>query len=209
MDHKRGRKAGASTTLKVISLIMILLLLVALGIYWTKTLTPAPGPWAPAEPEQRFFLPAKGNGHKLVHLPFYSIALDSAGAAVWAACEYDARMKETFTIPDSLFPSLSPGDLQLWRTWQKRGQDAAMRLGRVFVITGPLPMGGKQFEVWLDEGFQKLEGVGVLLPQQAVVSIDSVETLTGLDLFAAYWLDSLENEVEKNVNLPHWRPEIP
>lgn len=209
MDHKRGGKAGAATTLKVISLLMVLLLLVALGIYWTKTLPPIPGAWAPAEPEQRYFLPASGNATKVVHFPFYSVALDSAGAAIWAACEYDARMKEAVTIPDSLFPNMPAGDLQLWRDWQKRGQDAARRLGRVFVVTGPLSMGGTQFVAWLDEGFQKLEGVGVLLPQQVPVSIDSVEALTGLDLFAAYWLDSLENAVEKNTNMPHWRPEIP
>lgn len=209
MDHRRGGNTGATTTLKVISLLMVLLLLVALGIYWTKALTPKPGAWTPAVPEQRFFLPAAGSNQKIVHFPTYSIAVDSAGTAIWAACEYDARMKEAFTIPDSLFPALLPADARLWQAWQKKGQDAAMRLGRVFVITGPLPAAGNRFVVWLDEGFQQLEGTGVLLPQQAVVSIDSVEALTGLDLFAAYWLDSLENEVEKSLNLPHWRPEIP
>jgi hypothetical protein len=209
MDHKRGGKTGAATTLKVISLLMVLLLLVALGVYWTKTLTPTPRAWTPAAPEQRFFLPAAGSSHKIVHFPAYSMAIDSTGTAIWAACEYDARMKDAFTIPDSLFPALLRDDLQHWKEWQKKGQGAALRLGRVFVVTGPLTEGGSSFVAWLDEGFKKLEAAGVLLPQQAVVSIDSIEALTGLDLFAAYWLDSLENQVEKTVNLDHWRPEIP
>lgn len=209
MQHKRGGKKGATTTLRAVGLLMALFLLVALGIEWIKNIPASPGPWMPAPPEDRYFLPAADSATLVIHNPLYSIGTTREGALVWAACEYDARMEKAFAFPDSLFPQIEPDMLPSWHNWQEKSLNAARRLGRLFVISGPVPPDPRRhFMVWLDEGYQRLEGVGVLFPDQAVVPIDSVEELTGLDLFAEYWLDSLEIEVEKSVNLTHWNPEI-
>lgn len=208
-QHKRGGRSGAVTLLRAISLLMVLLLLIALGIYWAGVLPAPSGGWMPAAPEKRFFLPEAKAPLRLVHFPKFSAALDSTGAAVWAACEYDARMTDDWIFPDSLFPRMSDQDLPRWRDWLQASRQAALRLGRLFVVAGPFPNAGEgHYLVWLDEGLQLLEGVGVIFPQGVPVSIDSVEALTDIDFFADYWLDSLEAEVEKSLNLGHWSPEI-
>lgn len=136
--------------------------------------------------------------------------MDSPGrSTVWAAWELDAQAGIDYqkTFFDSLTFALAP---QAWNALGLSGQDLVKRLGHVYFTAGPAAS-GQIFCAWLDNG-QKIEAAGILLGDSLrsplVVSIDSIETLTGLDLFAELWVDSLEAEVEKAVHIPHWEPEI-
>ena len=222
MQHRRGGKSGAASLLKVFALFLVLFLLLFLGIYWIKTMPLHPAAWKPADPEHRFFLPGRGSIVNVVQTPYFSLGYSpEQQIAIWAVCEWDARMEPGLpTFYDSNYFQLDTAMMPVWKEWGRKGQDAARRLGRLFVVAGPLgifsdslPSSAGYFLVWLDEGYEKLEALGLIFPkslpyQPVPVSVDSVETLTGLDLFAEYWLDSLENQVEKTVNIAHWAPEI-
>ena len=215
MQHRRGGKAGAGALIKVFGLFLVLFLLLFGGIYWFNN-QPGPAAWQPAGPGERFFLPAIDSAWRVEHTPAYSLAFaPGREEPLWLACEWDARMEEK--APASFFATayfqLEAPLEAAWQEWGRRGQTAARRLGRLFVIGGPMPS-GDLFLVWLDEGTVELQAVGLILPrtapQQAFsVPVDSVEARTGLDFFADYWLDSLENVVERSVNPGHWVPEIP
>ncbi|MBK7336303.1 MAG: hypothetical protein IPJ00_09085 [Saprospirales bacterium] len=166
--------------------------------------------WSPASPENRFFLPGADPRHQVIHYPYYSVGMDSPGrTTVWAAWELDALADTDYqkTFFDSLTFSLAP---QAWKALGKSGQDLVGRLGHVYFTAGPAAS-GQIFCALLDNG-QKIEAAGILLGDSLqspiVLSIDSIETLTGLDLFAELWVDSLEAEVEKAVHIAHWEPEI-
>ena len=214
MQHRRGGNTGAATLLKVFGLFLVLFLLLFLGIYWIKTMPLQPPAWKPADAAHRFFLPGVDSTVNVVHGPYFSMAYAAYNSRpIWAACEWDARMEGSIpTFYDSNYFQLHTQLAPVWEEWGSKGKRTAQRLGRLFVVAGPAPKG--YFLVWLDEGFEKLEGLGLLFPdslpfQPVPLSIDSLENLTNLDFFAGYWLDSLENEVEKGVNPVHWEPEVP
>lgn len=223
MQHRRGGKTGAASLLKVFALFLVLFLLLFLGIYWIKTMPLKPVAWMPAPADQRFFLPAHDSTVKVVHNLYYSLGYSSGDPIpIWAACEWDARMEAGMpTFFDSNYFHLDSALTSVWREWGRKGEEAALRLGRLFVLAGPMDLPADSaavnpafFLVWLDEGYEKLEALGLLFPQDppfqpVVVPVDSVESLSGLDLFSDYWLDSLENQVEKTVNISHWAPEVP
>lgn len=211
MEHEKGGKSGVSALIRVLGLGFMLFLLLYLGFQWVKNMPLAPDDWMPAGPEARYFLPGADSTIEVIHFPWFSTGVSKQSRkTIWAACEWDARMEKPEIIPDTLFPALSPPMLSLWREWMGKGQEAARRLGRLFVVTG-VPEAGQFYMVWLDEGVSQLEAAGLVFQsaEPRVVSVDSIEFLTGLDLFADYWLDSLENEVEKRVNQAHWAPQIP
>lgn len=166
--------------------------------------------WSPAPPENRFFLPGADPRYQVNHYTYYSTGIDPQNrSTIWAAWELDALAGIDYqkTFFDSLSFALGP---QAWKALGKSGQDLVERMGHVYFTAGPAAP-GQIFCAWLDNG-QKIEAAGLLLRDSLqspfVVSIDSIESLTGLDLFADLWVDSLEGEVEKAVHIPHWEPEI-
>ena len=219
MQHRRSGKMGASGLLKVFGLFLVLFLLLFLGMYWMKTMPFRPAAWSPADPAQRFFLPEQKSGVEVRHHPNYSLAFLAADSSIcWAACEWDARMDTGLTsFFDTNYFQMDTLMYQTWKEWGQKGQSAAQRLGKIFVVAGKipeldsLPSQEKYYMAWLDEGYAKLEAVGLIFCDSRLrsVPVDSVESLIEIDLFPEYWLDSLENLVEKELNAEHWAPEIP
>jgi len=221
MQHQRQGRGGSASLIRVAGMSLVLVLLLISGIKWMKTLDRSHVAWRPVAPEDRFFLPRTEAAGTVRHTDFFSLGYSGGSQVpVWAACEWDARMGDKH-LPSYFDSNYFQMSLPLFSKWQElgsRGEDAARRLGRVYSVSGPVRPGMAThfFVVWLDEGFQKIEAVGLLLgndlPENgftpAVVTIDSIESLTGLDLFPDLLTDSLENEVEKNVYTAHWEPEI-
>jgi hypothetical protein len=222
---QHSAQGGPGNLIRVIGLLLALVLLLYAGFSWLKTLPAGEGGWRPVAPEERFFLPATGEGEQIRHFSHYSICVGPGRMApLWSAAEMDARMDEKLNagifIDSSFQMQMQPGQIPAWKELGTKGMQAARRLGRVFWVAGPIwesedaQLWPSHFYcIWLDEGHDKLEALGVLLPNQAgaqavPVSIDSIETLTGIDFFAEYWLDSLANEVENAINLAHWAPEF-
>ncbi|MBK7407648.1 MAG: hypothetical protein IPJ40_05935 [Saprospirales bacterium] len=186
MQHRKGGNTGAASLLKVFGLFLVLFLLLFLGIYWIKSMPLKPPLWKPADTAHRFFLPEADSTVKVVHGPFFSMGYAANNPRpIWAACEWDARMEGTIpTFYDSNYFQLDVRMAPAWKEWGSKGQETARRLGKLFVVAGPAP--GGYFLVWLDEGFEKLEAIGLLFPdslpfQPVAVSLDSLENLSGLD----------------------------
>ena len=225
MQHQKQGGRGAASLIRVVGLALVLVLLLLSGLQWVKKLEPVNAVWRPVSPENRYFLPGGDSTHSIAHFPYYSICnYPFRPLPLWAACEWDARMEEE-AIPaffDSNYFRMDSALFARWKDLGSRGKAVARRLGRVYAVAGPVwgqdsTQGPVSFFcAWLDEGYEKIECVGMLLPNPmpannkvpVILSIDSIESLSGLDLFAGLLLDSLENEVEKTFHIPHWEPEI-
>lgn len=214
MQHSRQGNTGAASLIRVVGLVLVLFLLLFTGVRWLNSLEPPRSGWVPAIPENRFFLPGSDSSVQIRHTPYYSLGYaPERELPLWAACEWDALMGASAlpSLFDSNYFHMDDRLLAQWRELGRRGEEAARRLGRVYLVTGPVSS-GRYFCTWLDEGYQAMEGIGFLLADPnappVITTVDSIEALTGLDLFAGLWLDSLENAVEKAVHLPHWELEI-
>jgi len=110
----------------------------------------------------------------------------------------------------------------IWRKLESLVRDWAIKYGAIYLVTGPVfrdnistiggngvTVPGYYYKVILD--LKRREGIGFILLHESssqslssfVVSIDSVESITGLDFFPALE-DGLEREVEGPPTLRLW-----
>lgn len=145
--------------------------------------------------------------------------LAPAAAMAWSP----EVMSESFYL-SNMSPQDPSFNRGIWRVLEEEVREFARLHGEVFVVTGPvlkdgLPTIGPNgvsipeyyFKVVLDYREPELEGIAFVLantfadgPLEAfAVSIDSVESLTGIDFFPVI-PDPMEDRIEGSITLEHW-----
>jgi len=134
-------------------------------------------------------------------------------------------MSESFFM-SNMSPQKPGFNLGIWRKLESIVRDWAVKYGEIYVVTGPVfsdnigriggngvTVPGYYYKVILD--LKRREGIGFLLLHESssqslssfVVSIDSVESITGLDFFPGLE-DELEREIEGLPTLRLWPMKI-
>jgi endonuclease G len=133
-------------------------------------------------------------------------------------------MSESFYM-SNVTPQRPGFNRGIWRRLEEQVRTWATKYEEIYIVTGPileenLPTIGSNkvavpnyyYKVILDYKKPQLKGIGFVLPhreasekplQSYVISIDSVETLTGIDFFPAI-PDSLEEIIEATIQLNRW-----
>ena len=133
-------------------------------------------------------------------------------------------MEQCFYM-SNISPQKSEFNGGVWRELEELVREWTKEEKELYIVTGPvLPYGLKRFgknkvgiprhfyKVILDIKAPKYKAIAFLMknrrtsknPKHFAVSIDSVESFTGLNFFPAL-PDSLENVIESNLNLKAWR----
>lgn len=139
--------------------------------------------------------------------------------------KWDRRaMEETFYLTN-ICPQTKALNVGAWRTLEEKCRQWAQQEGKIYIVCGPV-IGKKPVEfigdsrVWVPDSFFKViiapyanppRGIGFLMPntsvkggmQACVVSIDSVECVTGHDFFHSL-PDDLENDLERQKKFAQW-----
>ena len=133
-------------------------------------------------------------------------------------------MQETFYLTN-ICPQAKALNTGSWRTLEEKCRVWARALGHIYIVCGPV-IDGKPMEyigdsrIYVPDRFFKAiiapdanpaMGIGFIMPngkvpggmQPHAVSIDSIEALTGHDLFPAL-PDELEKELESQCNFNRW-----
>ncbi len=133
-------------------------------------------------------------------------------------------MEETFYLTN-ICPQVKALNVGAWRTLEEKCRQWAREEGRIYIVCGPV-IGNKPVEligdsrVWVPDSFFKViiapyanppRGIGFLMPntavkggmQTCVVSIDSVEKVTGHDFFPTL-PDDIENDLESQHKFSQW-----
>lgn len=133
-------------------------------------------------------------------------------------------MEETFYLTN-ICPQAKALNVGAWRTLEEKCRQWARQEGRIYIVCGPV-IGSKPAEVigdsrvWVPDSFFKViiapyanppRGIGFLMPntsvkggmQTCVVTIDSVERVTGHDFFHSL-PDDIESDVESQHKFSQW-----
>ena len=139
----------------------------------------------------------------------------------------EKAMVESFYM-SNMAPQTAAFNNGLWHELEKGVREWTREKGRLYIITGPVlpkkPVGqtiGKN-KVWVPEHFYKIvicpdeedmQPAAFLLSQRTatsgslmdfMVTVDSLETLTGLDFFGGLLADETEEKVESRVVPESW-----
>ena len=131
-------------------------------------------------------------------------------------------MSETFLM-SNISPQEHAFNGGIWRELEQNARRWAKQKGELYVVVGPLygPNSKRigRNRVAVPKAFFKVllapeqeEAIGFVIPnavseerlEHYAMSIDSVETLTGLDFFSDLLLDEVEEKVESNFSPEDW-----
>jgi len=151
----------------------------------------------------------KGSGYDRGHLcPAGDMTLDKTS------------MSESFFL-SNMSPQVPSFNRGIWSTMEGQVRKWALKYSKLYVITGPIFKGdqgtigedevtvpGYYYKVLFD-GKDKM--IGFILPNAKgtstidsyAVSVDNIESLTGIDFFPELD-DKIENQLEKSTNLSGW-----
>ena len=137
----------------------------------------------------------------------------------------DEAMLETFYL-SNISPQSRNFNQGIWRELEELTRNWAKKYKELYVVTGPVlsvpPKGTigdnevsvpqAYFKVLLDISEPEVKSIAFVIPNQVsydplfefAVSIDEVETLTGIDFFAELLDESLEKELESSFNIDLW-----
>lgn len=133
--------------------------------------------------------------------------------------------KETL-LPNNITPQLVAFNKGIWRELEEQIRMWVGHSKRLIIISGPvfddqqreepdsnqirIPAGF--FKVILDIDNTPPQAIGFVLPHESqekkliefVISVDHVEEKTGIDFFPDLFTDTLEEQIEQEVNTAHW-----
>lgn len=137
----------------------------------------------------------------------------------------DEAMLETFYL-SNISPQSRNFNQGIWRELEELTRNWAKKYKELYVVAGPVlsvsPKGTigdnevsvpqAYFKVLLDISEPEVKSIAFVIPNQVsydplfefAVSIDEVETLTGIDFFAELLDESLEKELESSFNIDLW-----
>jgi endonuclease G len=129
-------------------------------------------------------------------------------------------MSESFYL-SNMSPQLASFNRGIWSTMESQVREWTLKYSKLYVVTGPIfkdnigvigedkvTVPGYYYKVLFD-GKDKM--IGFILPnakgtnsiESYVVSVDSIESLTGIDFFPEL-SDQLENQIEGSINTANW-----
>lgn len=135
----------------------------------------------------------------------------------------EVTMKESFYF-SNMSPQNPSFNRGIWKKLEEQVRDWAVEYKSLLIVTGPVLENGLKtigrnkvsvpnyfYKVILDTSHQKTKGIGFVIPNKKsantigsfAMTIDSVETVTGLDFFPLL-PDSVENKVESQIKLTDW-----
>ena len=134
-------------------------------------------------------------------------------------------MEETFLM-SNISPQTRALNGGIWRELEEQVRDWARKHHQLYVVCGPIfavrPKKIGQNRVSIPDAFYKavltggdvsLEGVGFVIPNEKstkhlseyMVTIDQIEELTGLDLWADLLSNAVEEQLESSFNKKAWK----
>ncbi|MCB9082216.1 MAG: DNA/RNA non-specific endonuclease [Lewinellaceae bacterium] len=151
---------------------------------------------------------------------------DRGHLAAAADMSFDQVAMEESFLMSNISPQERAFNHGIWRELEELTRDWARKFIKLYVVTGPvltLPVKkyiGKNevsvpaayYKVLLDLSEPELKGIGFLIPNEIseqpladfAVSIDSVETLTGINFFPQLMTSELESSLEKKFDIKRW-----
>ena len=152
---------------------------------------------------------------------------DRGHLAPFADFSWNAEWADETFLLSNVSPQLPAFNQGVWRELEELVRDWARRDGRLYVVTGPVtterPRGyiGREHRVAVPRTFFKVlldleepgqKGIGFLLPNDErprslasmAVSIDSVESVLGIDFFSELMPADLEAALESQANPDLW-----
>ena len=132
-------------------------------------------------------------------------------------------MSESFYM-SNMSPQIPGFNRGIWKKLEGLVRNWAIDNGEIYIVTGPIltgnypAIGSNQvsipdyyYKVVLDYKEPELKGIGFILPneksssslQSFILSIDEVESRTGIDFYHSL-ADSIEEQIESNVNVADW-----
>ncbi len=140
---------------------------------------------------------------------------------------FDPMAAEECFFMSNISPQLAAFNRGIWRELEENVRDWARVNNQLFIVTGPVLKTGikKQigdnrvsvpslfYKVLLDNADPVHKGIGFIIPnaiselplENYVVTIDSVEQMTGIDFFNANGNDSVIESLERDVNKQDWK----
>lgn len=134
-------------------------------------------------------------------------------------------MEESFYM-SNISPQLRQFNDGVWRMLEEQVRDWAYKKDRIFVTTGPVlnkaklkSIQGKDisipelfYKVLIDIDGKEQAAIGFIVPHETndknlknfMVTVDSVEALTGIDFFADLVSEKLEQKLEKEFDPQKW-----
>ena len=137
-------------------------------------------------------------------------------------------MQESFYM-SNMSPQKSGMNGGIWNELEETVRDWAYHNDEVYVVTGPvltknhiiktigktsdISVSDLFYKVVLDYSQPEVKAIGFLIPNAVsdkpltdyVVTVDSVEAVTGIDLFAGAWEPSKEQQIEGSVSIKKWK----
>ncbi len=137
----------------------------------------------------------------------------------------EKAIRETFLM-SNIAPQAHDFNQGIWRELEELARDWAKKYRKLYVITGPIlhqsvkgtiekghiTIPGAYYKILLDLAEPEQKAIAFLIPNRIsyeplynyVVSIDSLESLTGIDFFPELMTDALEDSLERSVNVDLW-----
>jgi endonuclease G, mitochondrial len=136
---------------------------------------------------------------------------------------HDKELQDETFYMSNMAPQVPDFNRGIWNDLENKVRSWVKKRGELIVITGPilkkgLPTIGRMNQIAVPEKFYKIiydpeneEAIAFLFPNEGsvelvksfTVSIDELETLTGIDFFAKL-PDSLEQKIENKNNVDDW-----
>lgn len=134
-------------------------------------------------------------------------------------------MQETFYM-SNMTPQIRPFNNGIWKELEEQVRDWAYNKNELIVVSGPIMQGIDkhigQNKIGVPKSFYKIvmngegsraDAVGFIIPhdvsderlQSYAVSVDEIESQTGLNFFDDYFEDTVEDQIENKFNINKWQ----
>ena len=161
------------------------------------------------------------------HFDYMGSGYDRGHLAAAADMSFDHTALEESFMMSNISPQLKSFNSGIWRELEEDVRDWARKYHRLYIVTGPVlksgiikkigknkvSVPGSFYKVVLDLESKPGHGVGFIIPnalselplEQYMVSIDSVENITGLDFFNYNHTSQQIESIEKEFRVMEWK----
>jgi len=179
-------------------------------------------------PRQKRFNPdPEVDGRSAKHSDYTHSGYTRGHMAPSADMAFSVEANKQCFLMSNMTPQLRNFNNGIWRELEENVRDWAYDNDEIYVVSGPIfedsnpERIGKNkvavpdafFKVILDNEGSKKKGIAFIMPHEKsdlhlreyAVTIDEVESLTGLDLFADLLDDEYEETIESQMNVNQWQ----
>lgn len=179
-------------------------------------------------PRQKRFNPdPEVEGRSAKHSDYTHSGYTRGHMAPSADMAFSTEANKQCFLMSNMTPQLRQFNNGIWRELEENVRDWAYDNDEIYVVSGPIFEDDKPerigknkvavpdafFKVVLDNEGSKKKGIAFIMPhassdkhlREYAVSIDRVEQVTGLDLFADLMGDGIEENIESQMNVNQWQ----